>query len=255
MAALFLLSGLGAPVENQHQMVPTFPANNFKSCVSTAVEMKSQVCTNICNNAEKFACPSACRCMSMGKRALVPVPLSTKALAKIYTTATSFRRLAPKIHSLAPRDREDLIDSLVLGHLDRYQVAFECPTRRAEETLTCAYNMAARVARWGAGALHHTARGATGAERSALADEHPPPAVPAEKELQQLKVPELSLGSNPACLQNKPKAALTDRVTVSPCLPILVKKYCGCSILRWFSSSPGDSAYQKHSVQVFIRQA
>jgi hypothetical protein len=101
MAALFLLSGLGAPVENQHQMVPTFPANNFKSCVSTAVEMKSQVCTNICNNAEKFACPSACRCMSMGKRALVPVPLSTKALAKIYTTATSFRRLAPK--KKAPR--------------------------------------------------------------------------------------------------------------------------------------------------------
>jgi hypothetical protein len=63
--------------------------------------MKSQVCTNICNNAEKFACPSACRCMSMGKRALVPVPLSTKALAKIYTTATSFRRLAPK--KKAPR--------------------------------------------------------------------------------------------------------------------------------------------------------
>ena len=99
MASLLLLSGLGAPVENrpnQHQMVPTFPANNFKSCVSTAVEMKSQVCSNICNNADKFACPAACRCVSMGKRALVPVPLSTKALAQIYTTATSFRRLAPK---------------------------------------------------------------------------------------------------------------------------------------------------------------
>ena len=58
MASLLLLSGLGAPVENrpnQHQMVPTFPANNFKSCVSTAVEMKSQVCSNICNNADKIS--------------------------------------------------------------------------------------------------------------------------------------------------------------------------------------------------------
>ena len=99
--ALFLLSGLGAPVENQHQMVPTFPESNFKQCLSTAVEMKSQVCTNICNNADKFACPSACRCTNMGKRAMVPVPLSTKALAQIYTTATSFRRLAPK--KKAPR--------------------------------------------------------------------------------------------------------------------------------------------------------
>ena len=66
MASLLLLSGLGAPMENrpnQHQMVPTFPANNFKSCVSTAVEMKSQVCSNICNNADKFACPAACRCV------------------------------------------------------------------------------------------------------------------------------------------------------------------------------------------------
>ena len=100
--ALFLLSSVGAPVESQHWMVPDND-RPFLQCTSTAVEMKSQVCTNICNHADKFACPAACRCVvSIGtrraalKRDMLPVPLSNKELAKIYTGATSFRRLAPK---------------------------------------------------------------------------------------------------------------------------------------------------------------
>lgn len=58
--------------------------------------------------------------------------------------------------------RAQLLRSLALPHLDLYQSALAAPSPEATNILRQAYNRAARVAKWGGGALHFTARGIVG---------------------------------------------------------------------------------------------
>jgi len=88
---MLFLFALSAPTPHQNAMLPA--AKQFMHCLSTAVEMKTQVCSNVCNNKEKFACPSTCRCVPVGKSLAPPKPISSEVYSRIWTTATSFRRL------------------------------------------------------------------------------------------------------------------------------------------------------------------
>jgi hypothetical protein len=88
---MLFLFALSAPAPRQHVMLPG--VKPFMHCISTSVEMKTQVCTNVCNNKEKFACPAACRCTPAGKSLVPPKPITSEVYSRIWTTATSFHRL------------------------------------------------------------------------------------------------------------------------------------------------------------------
>jgi hypothetical protein len=88
---MLFLFALSAPTPHQYAMVPA--AKQFMHCLSTAIEMKTQVCNNVCNNKEKFACPSTCRCVPVGKSLAPPKPIASEVYSRIWATATSFHRL------------------------------------------------------------------------------------------------------------------------------------------------------------------
>ena len=100
MLALF---SLGAPLEQKPQLSPGAPAAQpFLNCISTAVEMKTQVCNNICNNKAKYACPKQCKCTPGAAHAQQPTALPRSVIAKLFTSATHFNRLAPKKKAARP---------------------------------------------------------------------------------------------------------------------------------------------------------
>jgi len=94
---------LGAPPQlSAAQLAPGAPTQALLSCVSTAVEMKTQVCNNVCNNKAKYACPKQCRCSPGAMATSLPDPLPRSVLARLWSSATHFTRLAPKKKAARP---------------------------------------------------------------------------------------------------------------------------------------------------------
>jgi hypothetical protein len=88
---------LGAPPQlTAAQLAPGAPTQALLSCISTAVEMKTQVCNNVCNNKAKYACPKQCRCIPGAMATSIPEPLPRGVLARLWSGATHFTRMAPK---------------------------------------------------------------------------------------------------------------------------------------------------------------
>ena len=99
---LSLLS-LGAPPQlSAAQLAPGAPTQALLQCVSTAVEMKTQVCNNVCNNKAKYACPKQCRCSPGALATSLPDPLPWSVLSRLWSSATHFTRLAPKKKAARP---------------------------------------------------------------------------------------------------------------------------------------------------------
>jgi len=99
--AMLSILSLGAPLEHKPQALAV-PGKNFLNCVSTAVELKTQVCNNMCNNKAKYACPKQCRCYPGAAHAQTPAPLPLGAMSKLWSAATHFHRLAPKKKAARP---------------------------------------------------------------------------------------------------------------------------------------------------------
>lgn len=97
------LFALGAPPQlSAAQLAPGAPTQALLQCVSTAVEMKTQVCNNVCNNKAKYACPKQCRCSPGAMATSLPDPLPRSVLARLWSSATHFTRLAPKKKAARP---------------------------------------------------------------------------------------------------------------------------------------------------------
>lgn len=94
---------LGAPPQlSAAQLSPGAPNQALLSCVSTAVEMKTQVCNNVCNNKAKYACPKQCRCSPGAMATSLPDPLPRSVLSRLWSAATHFTRLSPKKKAARP---------------------------------------------------------------------------------------------------------------------------------------------------------
>ena len=105
--AMLALAGsivsLGAPPQlSAAQLAPGAPTQALLSCVSTAVEMKTQVCNNVCNNKAKYACPKQCRCIPGAMATSIPEPLPRSVLSRLWSSATHFTRMAPKKKAARP---------------------------------------------------------------------------------------------------------------------------------------------------------
>lgn len=94
---------LGAPPQlSAAQLAPGAPTQALLSCISTAVEMKTQVCNNVCNNKAKYACPKQCRCVPGAMATSIPEPFPRSVLSRLWSSATHFTRMAPKKKAARP---------------------------------------------------------------------------------------------------------------------------------------------------------
>lgn len=95
---LYLLASMGAPLERSHNKKLSADGTcvtSYLTCLSSAVEMPSQVCNNMCNNPKSRACPSMCRCTVNAAPAIEHQPIGLEKLARL-VSRSSFRRLTPK---------------------------------------------------------------------------------------------------------------------------------------------------------------